>query len=83
MIKLNVVVSVDIGKVDVPWMFHHAPLANRGRSMDVPLCPIGKSWMFHMLYVASYLLVMVGCMYSVMCVILLSVSLRVCGLTRW
>ena len=28
--------SVDIGKVDVPWMFHYAPLAIRGRSMDVP-----------------------------------------------
>ena len=79
MIKLNVVVSVDIGKVDVPscpvgkpWTFHGCSIMPHWQIVDVP-------WMFHMLYVASYLLAMVGCMYSVMCVILLSVSLRVCG----
>ena len=31
---------------------------------------------------AIYLTALVECLYTVMCVILLSVSLRVCGLTR-
>ena len=42
--------------VDVPWMFHYAPLANRGRSMDVPyaLCcylPLGDGRVYVFCYV--------------------------------
>ena len=52
--------------LDVPWMFHYAPLA--------------AYRMFHLWHGAIYLPAMVEYMYSYIVFILLGVSLRVCCL---